>query len=677
MTHTTDKLWVRVLFVLLCAVLAACGTFFAASFDYSRGMPDAFEESEFAREYVEDCMYYVQGFANWRGLPYASVAQGYGGSSFGCVLLRDGEPVFDTTTSDAVLMPDTSMFYRYEEELIKGSADEYNEALMYGGDVEAPGGGQIVYAYPANAQWDRETMYDLTPEAAGYPSSAAGNDDPSGEAEEFVIIGIEHEYTLQGYLNYPILPYGGLYAEYTFFLLMHALEDWALPLAVLCWVLAAALLFALSRDARRQRETGVGVLTRFPFDVTAVALMIAAALLCWALQALGQYALRRMTRQSYFLLRMTDRVILTFVWTAAAAVLLRSGLARKWRGGGENLLLARLSAAARVLFPIGLGVVFCLIGVSLGFEESVCLAGLALILVGGVFSALLFRQLRRLRRASERLAAGELDSKVGADRFWPGIREQAEALDRVGEGIKAAVDQQLKGERLKTELITNVSHDLKTPITSIVSCVELLDTELMKKSEATPEQTAEYIDMLRRQCRRLQKLTDDLIEASKASSGAIDVQREPTDVRELLNQSVGEFAERLGQKRIDPVLTLPEGPCVMETDGQLLWRVLDNLLGNICKYAQPDTRAYIDLEALPGETVISLKNVSETPLNISAEALMERFVRGDASRSTEGSGLGLSIAQSLTRLLGGELTLIVDGDLFKAVIRFEHREEGG
>ena len=289
--------------------------------------------------------------------------------------------------------------------------------------------------------------------------------------------------------------------------------------------------------------------------------------------------------------------------------------------------------------------------------------------MSGLFSVLLFRQLRKLRKASERLAAGDLESKVGAEHYWPGVREQAAALDRIGDGIKTAVDEQLKGERLKTELITNVSHDLKTPVTSIVSCADLL-----KRPETTPEQAAEYVDMLERQSRKLQKLTDDLLEASKASSGAIDVQKEPTDVRELLTQSVGEFSERLEQKGIVPVLTLPEGPCVLNTDGQLLWRILDNLLGNVCKYAQADTRAYIDLETSPEETVISLKNTSANPLNISAEALMERFVRGDSSRSTEGSGLGLSIAQSLARLLGGELDLQIDGDLFKAVLRFPNPE---
>ena len=366
---------------------------------------------------------------------------------------------------------------------------------------------------------------------------------------------------------------------------------------------------------------------------------------------------------------MLAKVIRAFLWTAAALVLLRSALMRSWKADPDGqLLCSRVPAEARVLFPLGLGAVFLALGFAMR-AESVILVGFVLIPVSGLFSALLFRQLRRLRKASEKLAAGDLESQVGAERFWPGVREQAAVLDRIGDGIKTAVDEQLRGERLKTELITNVSHDLKTPITSIASCADLL-----KRPETTPEQAAEYVEMLDRQCRKLKKLTDDLLEASKASSGAIDVQKEPTDVRELLNQSVGEYAERLEQRRITPVVTLPEEPCVLDTDGQLLWRILDNLIQNIVKYAQPDTRAYFDLETTPAATVISLKNISATSLNISADALMERFVRGDASRSTEGSGLGLSIAQSLTRLLGGELTLHVDGDLFKAEIRFDIRE---
>lgn len=639
MTVSMDKLWARIVLIALCAVLAAGGVFFAGCFDYGRGMASSFEQSDLARDYVEDCMWYFRRVRNYYGNITEQTMSAYSGGCLGFLLLCDGEPVLDTRTDDAAFV-ESEAYSRWEENVTLGNADEYQLAVATGEPMEGPNGGQVMYAYPLN-----ET------EAGG----------------EYIILGISHEYELRCFLNYPIEPYSGLYAEYTFYSFMLALKSWALPLAVLCWALAGALAFMLAKDARRRRDEGIGVLTRVPFDALTAGMLVLALILAWALRLLEETVVRRMTTYGWFMLSVTDPVAPALVWTAAGVTLLRAGLARQWRAGRGNLLFSRLTAEARVLFPLGIGVVFVLIGFRAD-EAAVVLVGIALIVISGVFSVLLFRQLRRLKKASQRLAAGELDGSVETERFWPGVREQAEALDRVGDGIRTAVDEQLKGERLKTELITNVSHDLKTPITSIVSCAELL-----KKPETTPEQAAEYIGMLDRQCRRLKKLTDDLIEASKASAGAIDVRRGPTDVKELLNQSVGEFSERLAKVRVTPVLTLPEGPCVLDTDGQLLWRVLDNLLGNIRKYAQPDTRAYIDLETTPEATVISLKNVSATPLNITAEALMERFVRGDSSRSTEGSGLGLSIAQSLTRLLGGELTLFVDGDLFKAVIRFDDR----
>ena len=658
MTQTTDKLWARVLLIALCAALAAGGAFFAACFGFGRnwraGGSRDFADSEFAYAYVADCMSYLMDYSDWQEYPTPAVMEGYGGSSFGCVLLRDGEPLYDTTTDGAVLMQ-TEEFFRYEVVPAAGSAGEYEQALWYG-SYEDPDLGTVVGVYSLPAA-----------------TNASGESSGSEEAaSEYVMLTIEHVYTLQGFLNDPIEPYGGLYAEYCFWQLMLALENWALPLAVLCWALAAALAYALARDALRRKTTG-DRLARLPLDALAAGVIILTAILSLILRSLTDRELINATGSSYVLIGelmpMLSKVIRSFLWTAAALVLLRSALMRDWRADPDGQLLAsRLPAEARVLFPLGLGAVFLALGFA-ARAESVILVGFILILLSGLCSALLFRQLRRLRKASEKLAAGDLESPVGAARFWPGVREQAAALDRIGDGIKAAVDEQLKGERLKTELITNVSHDLKTPVTSIVSCADLL-----KRPDTTPAQAAEYVDMLERQSRKLQKLTDDLLEASKASSGAIDVQREPTDVRELLTQSVGEFAERLEQRGITPLLSLPEEPCVLDTDGQLLWRILDNLLSNVCKYAQPDTRAYIDLETSPTETVISLKNTSASPLNISAEALMERFVRGDSSRSTEGSGLGLSIAQSLARLLGGELLLQIDGDLFKAVLRFDTRE---
>ena len=661
MTRATDKCWARILLVALCAALAAGGTLFAACFGYGRtwrtGGSREFADSEFARVYVADCMDYHMNYSDWAFLPSEVAAEGYGRGSFGCRLQCDGEPIFDTTSDDAVLLQ-TETIYRYEDVPAEGSAEEYQQKLWYGSYVD-PDLGTVV------------GVYSEAPPAA---EDASGENGTSGEpaTRDQVFLTVEREYTLEGYLNYPIEPYGGLYAEYSFWQFMLALENWALPLAILFFALAAALAYTLARDALRRKASG-DRLAKLPMDAMAAGVIVVTALLSLILRSLADHVLINTTGSSYLLvgelLPIMSRMIRTFLWTAAGVVLLRSALMRNWKADTDGqLLCCRLSAEMRILFPLGIGVVFQTLGF-LTYSEGVVAVGLALILLSGLFSVLLFLQLRRLRKASERLAAGDLESKVGAERFWPGVREQAAALDRIGDGIKTAVDEQLKGERLKTELITNVSHDLKTPVTSIVSCADLL-----KNPETTQEQAAEYIDMLERQSRKLQKLTDDLLEASKASSGAIDVQKEPTDVRELLTQSVGEFAERLEQRRITPVLTLPEEPCVLLTDGQLLWRILDNLLSNVCKYAQPDTRAYFDLKASPAETVISLKNTSATPLNISAEALMERFVRGDASRSTEGSGLGLSIAQSLARLLGGELALQIDGDLFKAEIRFDAAE---
>ena len=226
----------------------------------------------------------------------------------------------------------------------------------------------------------------------------------------------------------------------------------------------------------------------------------------------------------------------------------------------------------------------------------------------------------------------------------------------------------MKSERFKTELITNVSHDLKTPLTSIVSYVDLL-----KKEPIESESAQEYIDVLDRQSQKLKKLTADLVDASKASSGALPVHSEKLDLGELLRQSAGEYTEKFAAAGIAPVLLVPEGETYVTADGRLLWRVLDNLLGNAVKYAQSGTRLYLELVQDETETVLTLKNISREPLNIPAEELMERFVRGDGSRHTDGSGLGLSIAKSLMELMGGKLALTLDGDLFKAALVFSRK----
>lgn len=276
-------------------------------------------------------------------------------------------------------------------------------------------------------------------------------------------------------------------------------------------------------------------------------------------------------------------------------------------------------------------------------------------------------QLRALQKAGRALAAGDMEASVDTEKLWFDLKEHGENLNSTGLGIARAVNERMKSERFRTELITNVSHDLKTPLTSIVSYVDLL-----KKEEIENETAKEYIDVLDRQSARLKKLTEDLVEASKASAGVLSVNRERLDLSELLRQSAGEYAERFVLAQLNPVMNLPEVPCFVLADGRLLWRVLDNLLLNITKYALPGTRVYLDLAPTGGGAVLTLKNISRNPLNIPAEELMERFVRGDSSRHSEGSGLGLNIAQSLMELMGGKLELALDGDLFKVTLTFVH-----
>lgn len=279
-----------------------------------------------------------------------------------------------------------------------------------------------------------------------------------------------------------------------------------------------------------------------------------------------------------------------------------------------------------------------------------------------LFTALMLRKLQKSARA---LAEGDLEQGVDTERLFGEFKRSAEDLGRIGEGMTAAVEQRIRSERMKTELITNVSHDLKTPLTSIINYADLIEKEPVG-SEKIPE----YASVLHRQSERLKRLVDDLVEASRASTGDMEMQLAPCELGVLLAQAAGEYEERLKQSRLQLMLRKPEDEVRIMADGRRLWRVFDNLMGNICKYAQPDTRVYLTLEERGGKAEISFKNTSREPLDLGAEELMERFVRGDQSRHSEGNGLGLSIARSLTELQNGTLELTVDGDLFKIVLSF-------
>lgn len=271
--------------------------------------------------------------------------------------------------------------------------------------------------------------------------------------------------------------------------------------------------------------------------------------------------------------------------------------------------------------------------------------------------------LRTLQKGGEAMADGDFSQNIDTRLLIGDFKRYGQRMNDLRSGIEQAVQEQTKAERMKTELITNVSHDIKTPLTSIVNYVDLL-----QKEDVQSESAREYIAVLDRQSRRLKKLTEDLVEASKASSGALPVDLQPTDVSVLFDQIVGEYQERLADCRLTLVARPPEQPLTVCADGKLLSRVMDNLMSNICKYALEDTRVYAVASCDEKTVTISLKNVSRAELNISPDELMERFVRGDASRHTEGSGLGLSIAGSLVQLMGGTFDLSIDGDLFRADI---------
>lgn len=287
---------------------------------------------------------------------------------------------------------------------------------------------------------------------------------------------------------------------------------------------------------------------------------------------------------------------------------------------------------------------------------------LLLLCIGGIW---LLICLQRLQHGAEMLADGDLSYRIDTKLMPPTLRRHAETLNGLRTGMSRAVEQQLRSERFKTELITNVSHDIKTPLTSIINYADLI------AKEPTDNPTIqEYSTVLLRQSTKLKRLIEDLVEASKASTGNLEIHLAPCDLKIIAGQMMGEYQQRLNDRALTLMVTLPEEPVPIQADGRRLWRVFDNLMSNIYKYAQPGTRVYVTLEQQEECAVLTFKNISEQPLNIPAEELLQRFKRGDAARSTEGNGLGLSIAQSLTELQNGSLKLAVDADLFTATLTF-------
>jgi len=452
-----------------------------------------------------------------------------------------------------------------------------------------------------------------------------------------------------------------------------ACRNWAIPLTALCLVLAVALFIFLLVSAGHR--TGTQEVARNWFDRIPLELVLLGMAL---LVGFGGRALtdRTLTVLGLFLPMLLALGLLfsmTFAVRCKTKTLVKGTLLYwvcrgAWAGAkGLWYMVKNLPLVWKTALVWGgisfVELVACLseraeASLVVWFIEKLVLTPVILMFAIG---------LKKLQDRARRMAAGDM-APVPEKFLFLDERKHAQSLNSIGQGARLAVEKQLKSERLKTELITNVSHDLKTPLTSIISYVDLL-----KKEGLASEHAPEYVDVLDRQSQRLKKLTEDLVEASKASTGNIQTHPEDVDVNLLLSQAAGEYAERLAAANLTLITALDPGEPHIQADGRLLWRVFDNLLSNVCKYTLPGTRVYLSTKAQDGKALVTFRNVSRESLNISADELMERFVRGDASRNTEGSGLGLSIAKSLTELNHGALELTVDGDLFKATLFF-HKE---
>lgn len=510
-------------------------------------------------------------------------------------------------------------------------------------------------------------------------------------------------YTIYGFILADIPTDSELYVPMQLMQVIWAQRNPILAALVVSGLLSVALFVFLMASAGHRAPTGEVTpswVERIPFDLYSAVMLILGMCICavmvsveldWALDLsvitfVGAAGVLLIAVALLWCMSLSVRLklkcvirscvcykVLVLCWRAVRAIV-------RWCMGLVRALAADVKSIPfmpRVLLGAAgvLGIEFlyiCFAGDSIGWQLFGWFVERALLVLAAIY---LLSALRRLLNAGEEIANGNTACRVDTARMHGALKAHGENLNRITEGIDKAVAQQVKSERLKTELITNVSHDIKTPLTSIINYVDLIE-----KEEPEDEKLREYVGVLARQSARLKKLIENLMEASKAATGNLAVKPERCELGVLIVQTTGEYAEKLEQAQLNLVVSNPDTPVCIMADRQHLWRVFDNLMNNICKYSQPGTRVYIDVKkSRPPEggvpcAEITFRNISKARLDVSEDELTERFVRGDSSRNTEGSGLGLSIAGSLTKLQKGEMTLTVDGDLFKVCLRFPSAE---
>lgn len=337
-------------------------------------------------------------------------------------------------------------------------------------------------------------------------------------------------------------------------------------------------------------------------------------------------------------------------------------LCRCWKFFWKNRSIVTKETA-----PILIYVLFSFFAMAVGGIMPLISLILSIVLLAKIVAEGLAKE--RIKKGIKEISSGELKYQISTKYLKGEYLELAEDVNKIAEGLDKAVEKSMRSERLKAELITNVSHDIKTPLTSIINYIDLL-----KRENIEDEKIQGYLEVLEAKAQRLKTLTEDVVEASKVSSGNITLECMNVDLVEMLHQTSGEFAEKFEQKNLQLIENFSQDTAIIHVDGRRMWRVLENLYGNVAKYALSGSRVYADLKVQEGQVIFSLKNISEQALNIASEELTERFIRGDVSRSTEGSGLGLSIAKSLVEMQGGKFEIYLDGDLFKVTIQFQEQK---
>jgi signal transduction histidine kinase len=458
----------------------------------------------------------------------------------------------------------------------------------------------------------------------------------------------------------------------------------ALAMVIVAFILLVGLIIGAGR--KRKSEDSAGVRKLYAWDKVFIEIQLALL----AAGATGFVMSIWLLIDDYYEGRFTSTIYMIGIATAIAILgainisfilsitrIIRSGMLAKSSLIGRLLLVIKSgfdgsNPFAKTLLLVGLEI-FLLVTVcfQLGYggpyDGGSWLFLLAIIILTLVFTCQRLIKYGKLRKGINEISSGNLSYKINPpEKDHSEFAKMSRLIDEIGSAQNIALNNELKNTRMKTELISNVSHDLRTPLTSIITYTDLLKTEGL-----TSENAAGYLDIIDEKSRRLQKLTDDLFEAAKASSGAINVNKEKVDLLALINQGLAEVNGGFEEKELQLILKAENEHYYVEADGQLLWRVVDNLLSNVRKYALPGSRVYIDIKENDGplarQTSLEVKNVSASQLNIEADELMERFMRGDEARTTDGSGLGLAIARDLVNLQGGYFDIVIDGDLFKAV----------